>query len=138
MNFPLGIRIKFEHYVEQYQISLNKSDKSNLNTHPNTNANQSMTKLILPGIVDAKKINEPFQLDKILLNNVQGSLILDYYKTNSVLNESCRNLLVEIIINNLITNQTNMTIKLANCIADVIVTAFPSEIKVGVNPNNII
>jgi len=141
MNFPLGILIKFEHYVEQYQISLNKSDKPNLNTHLNTNANQSMTNLILPGIVDAKKINEPFQhfqLDKILLNNVQGSLILDYYKTNSVLNESCRNLLVEIIINNLITNQTNMTIKLANYIAEVIVTAFPSEIKVNVNPNNII
>jgi len=69
MNFPLGILIKFEHYVEQYQISLNKSDKSNLNAHLNTNANQSMANLILPGIVDAKKINEPFQLDKILLNN---------------------------------------------------------------------
>jgi len=61
-------------------------------------------------------------------------LILDYYKTNSVLNESCRNLLVEIIINNLIKNQTNMTIKLANHIADVIVAAFQSEIKVNINP----
>jgi len=138
MNFPLEIRIKFEHYVEQYQISLNKSDKSNLNAHLSTNANQSMKNSILPGIVDAKKINDPFQLDKILLNNAQGSLILDYYKTNSVLNESCRNLLVEIIINNLITNQTNMSIKLANHIADVIVAAFQSEIKVSMNPNNII
>jgi len=45
-----------------------------------------------------KKINEPFQLDKILLNNVHGSLILDYYKTNLVFNESCRNLLIKIII----------------------------------------
>lgn len=26
MNFPLGIHIKFEHHVEQYQISLNKND----------------------------------------------------------------------------------------------------------------
>lgn len=97
-----------------------------------------MTNLILPGIVDSKKINERFQLDKILLNNVQGSLMLDYYKTNSVLNLICRNLLVEIIINNFITNQTNVTIKLANYIADVIVTAFPSKIKVSINPNNII
>lgn len=76
-------------------------------------------------------------MEKILLNNVQGSLILDYYKINSVLNDSCCNLLVEIIINNLITNHTNITKKLANYIADVIVAAFPSEIEVSINPNNI-
>ncbi|KAE9542344.1 hypothetical protein AGLY_003471, partial [Aphis glycines] len=115
-NFPLGIHIKFEHYIEQFQKKC-KSDESNLNPGINI-INTNQTKSISPRIqADVKYINESFQLEKILLNNVQ------------VWNESCRNLLVEIIINNLIKNHTNMTIKLTNYIADVIVAVFPSEIK---------
>lgn len=61
--------------------------------------NQSTTQLISPWIIDAKKKNEPiFELEKILLNNIQQCLILNCYETNSVLNKKCHNLLVEIII----------------------------------------
>lgn len=47
---------------------------------------------------DVKNINESFQSGKTLLNNVQDFLLLDYYKTNSVLNDCCPNLVIEIII----------------------------------------
>lgn len=72
------------------------------------------------------------ELLQTLLNNVHGSLILDYFKNHYMLNESCRNLLIEIIISDLVIQNLTMTVKLANHIADAIVTLFPSEIKVNI------
>jgi len=69
----------------------------------------------------------------MLSNNTQGSLIFDYFKNHNMLNDSCRNLLIEIIISDLIKKDLTMTIKLANYIADAIVTVFPSEIKVNIS-----
>jgi len=69
----------------------------------------------------------------MLLNNIQGTLIFDYFKNHNMLNESCRNLLIEIIISDLIKKNLTMTIKLANYFADAIVTVFPSEIKVNIS-----
>jgi len=85
-NFPLGICIKFEHYIEQFQTKY-RSNKSNLNFFINIiNNNINQTNSIsfrMPGEVK-NIINESFKSGQILLNNVQDSLILDYYKTNAV------------------------------------------------------
>lgn len=132
-NFPLGIRIKFENRLKKYQQTLNINNIS-YNSHPEVNK--------FPTIVcntdktaDKVKItlgHQIFHLQKILTNNTKGSLILDYYKKHNIINESCRNILVEIIINDIINNDLPMNIKLANFIADAIVNVFPSEIKISI------
>lgn len=76
--------------------------------------------------------NNVFQLQNVLTNNAQGSLILDYYNKNKVLNESCRNILVETIISDIIQRDGVMTLKLENCIAEAIVGSFSTEIKVSI------
>lgn len=130
-DFPLGIRIRFEHYVKKYQnISNNYSDVPKKNTISATNELPCTS--VQPKAFEKK--NETIELVQILSNNIQGSLIFDYFKNhNMMLNESCRNLLIEIIISDLIKKNLTMTIKLANYIADAIVTVFPSEIKVNIS-----
>lgn len=80
-----------------------------------------------------EKKKETIELVQMLSNNTQGSLIFDYFKNHKMLNDSCRNLLIEIIISDLVKKDLTMTIKLANYIADAIVTVFPSEIKVNIS-----
>lgn len=73
-----------------------------------------------------------FSMEKLLSNSTQGALIINYYKSNNNLNESCRNLLVDLIIANLIDKNHSMPISLANHISDVIVGTFTTEIKVNI------
>lgn len=76
--------------------------------------------------------NNVFQLQNVLTSSVQGSLILDYYNKNKILNESCCNILVEIIISDVIKTDGVLTLKLTNCIAEAFVGSFPTEIKVSI------
>lgn len=124
-NFKLGTRIKFEHHLKLYQRSLS----INVDELPKivcNNDNQSADDIKI------KLKNQTFQLENILKNYTQGSLIVDYYKKHNILNESCRNLFVEIIINYIIKYNISMTINLANSIANEIIKVFPSEIKVNI------
>lgn len=122
-KFPLGVRIKFEHRVKKYQQSLNHPQIANSHIVPilcSTNNNK---------LIDAS--DNIFQLDIVLKSNIQGTFILDYFQKYNILNESCRNMLVEIIISFVIKKEIQMTLKLANSIANAIVGTFASEIKVN-------
>jgi len=50
---------------------------------------------------------------------------------DNILNESFRNVLFDIIINNLIKRESQITLRLANSVADTITGTFPTEIKIG-------
>jgi len=131
-GFPLGIRIKFENRVKRYQetqviisepFTVHKSSSHQVAINNSDSSSQSPTSL---------SENNVFQLQNVLTSSAQGSLILDYYNKNKILNESCRNILVEIIISDVIKRDGVMTLKLANCIAEAIVGSFPTEIKVSI------
>lgn len=123
-NFPLGIQIKFEHYVKNYQKSLNSVPHiGNKTSKIINNTDQIVEKYIPP-------INQVFQLNSILTNYPQGAFVQDYFKEHNTLSESCRNILVEIIIKDIIKKNCHMTVKLANSIGDAIIGTFPTEIKV--------
>jgi len=127
-NFSPGIQIKFEYRVKKYQQSLTINKES-----PTLNNNLSIVQNITSKISHTNNgisKNIVFQLHSVLTSNPNGSLILDYYKKHNVLNESCRNMLVEIIISDIIKNGSAMTVGLANSIANAIVGTFHSEIKV--------
>lgn len=126
-NFPLGLRIKFEKYVKNYQQNqLGLIDGSLLETKSIPSAST-----LTPSNSSIMNLPENvFDLGPILTKSTQGRMIVDYYYKQKHLNESCRTLLVEIIINDLIKRNKTMTINLANDIANAIVMSFPSEIKV--------
>ncbi|KAL5237004.1 hypothetical protein ACI65C_004414 [Semiaphis heraclei] len=126
-NFSPGIQIKFEYRVKKYQQSLS------INKEPPTLNNnlftiQNITSQISQANNEISK-NTVFKLNSVLTSNPNGSLILDYYTKHNVLNESCRNMLVEIIISDIIKNGSTMSVGLANSIANAIVGTFHSEIK---------
>jgi len=127
-NFPLGIQIKFEHHVKQYQQSCKVNKEPPIsNKLPMI---QNITGQISHATDDIPSKNTVFQLHSVITSNPNGSFILDYFSKNNVLNESCRNMLVEIIICDIIKKNSSMTVGLANSIANAIVGTFHSEIKV--------
>lgn len=63
--------------------------------------------------------------------NNDGRLILKYYKTNSILNEYSRSILVDVIVQHLLENEITMSNVLAEAIASQVVNLFPTEIKVS-------
>ncbi|KAF0749317.1 C2H2-type domain-containing protein [Aphis craccivora] len=70
----------------------------------------------------------------IKLSETSGAIIVNYYSMNNNLNESCRNLIVDLIIATLVDKKISMTVALVNTIATVIVETFTSEIKMqGLN-----
>lgn len=122
-KYPLGIRIKFGYYIKQWQSSKFEKSSSELNLSTNTVKSSSSS------LSESEPLHS-FSLDDILTNNTQGSLILNFYKSNNNLNEMCRNLLIDLIISSLLDEKRPMTTSFANHIADVIVGTFPTEIKV--------
>lgn len=122
VNFPIGIQIKFEKYIQDYQ---NKEvEQHQISSIKPKSIPVSTTQNIVP-------TNENiFDLSQILTKSSQGSMVVDYYFKNKKLNESCRTLLVELIINDLIKKNRTMTIDLASQISNAIIMSFPTEIKV--------
>jgi len=116
----MGIRIKFAYYIKEWQKSkyCNNSSESPIHIY-------SSSSLPVP-----IPLGQQFSLDEILSKTTQGALITNYYKCNNSLNESCRNLLVDLIIASLLEKNHPMTVALANNIADTIVRTFTTEIKV--------
>lgn len=121
-NYPLGVHIKFEHCVKQWQNT--NTSNSNLPTPSFT----SPTSSLLAG--SSEPLPE-FALDEVLKRSTHGSMIISYYETNKNLNETCRNLLVDLIIASLLEKKRPMSTTLANHISDLIVGTFSTEIKVN-------
>lgn len=119
----MGIRIKFAYYIKEWQKSKysNSYRESPIHTY---------TSSPLPVPVP-EPLGQQFSLDEVLTKTTQGALIINYYKSNTSLNESCRNLLVDLIIASLLEKNHPMSVVLANNIADTIVGTFTTEIKVG-------
>lgn len=57
-------------------------------------------------------------------------MITEYYRSHSTLNDNIRTLLVELIIQHLISNKIVMSVALAENVASQIQRIFPSELKV--------
>ena len=123
-KFPLGIKIKFSNYLENWQNVQNGSSNNKLDT------------AILPKNTKSFVQEEPvvdinINLDDILTSSTTGSMIIDYYKINNKLNDNIRSLLVETVISYIITTKKQMSVNLADYIGNQIIAMFPSEVKVN-------
>lgn len=118
---PLGTRVKFAQYVKEWQKSIRGNNLQDIS---------ASIKLSEPVSISSE-LTQSFNLENILSTNTQGAMIVNYYSMNNNLNESCRNLLVDLIIATLVDKKISMTVALANNIATVIVETFTSEIKVN-------
>ncbi|VVC41518.1 Hypothetical protein CINCED_3A016863 [Cinara cedri] len=112
-EFPLGIKILFNHYLENWQNTQN----------------------VLSNKINTKSVHEEsafdinINLSDILTTSSTGTMIIDYYKTNNKFNDNIRSLLVETVINYIITKKIPMSVNLANYFGNQIVKMFPSEVK---------
>lgn len=126
-GFPLGIQVTFRYNVEKWQKQNDTNIDSNLILPPLCSkeimvlSDQKLTPSIPLGI--------SFELFDVL-KSTSGAMMTDYYKCHNSLNDNIRTLLVEIIIQYLITEKIVMSVSLAENIADQIQRLFPSELKV--------
>lgn len=125
-EYPLGIKILFSHNLENWQKSL----PQNVYDMSSTTALQN-TPNVIPILQPKAAIDNSINLGDILSSSSTGSMIIDYYRINNKFNDNIRLLLVDNIINYIITNKLSMSINLADYIGDEIVAMFPSEVKVS-------
>lgn len=125
-KYPLGVRIKFEHYIKQWQNSKcdNNSSNSNLLTPSLTSPSSSLS----AGSLETVPV---FSLDDVLKRSTHGSMIINYYESNKNLNETYRNPLVDLIIASLLEEKRPMSTTLASHISDVIIGTYTTEMKVN-------
>lgn len=119
---PIGIQILFSHHLENWQKSLSHNTVTSITTSPTTST------FLLQKSDNVIKV----KLNDILNSSNTGTMIIDYYKANNKLNDNIRSLLVDTVINYIITNKLSMSVSLADCIGNQIVVMFPSEVKVSV------
>lgn len=117
----MGVRIKFAYHIKNWQIS-NHGNNSSESSILCTNSSSSLSVSV--------PFEQQFSLNDVLTKTAQGALITNHYKCHNSLNESCRNLLVDLIIASLLEKNHPMSVALANNIADTIVRTFTTEIKV--------
>jgi len=122
-KFPLGVQVTFRYNVEKWQKQNNSND-SNINIASNPVLLPSCSKDIL--ISDVLSGFELFDV----LKCTSGGMITEYYKSHNSLNDNIRTLLVELIIQHLISNKIVMSVALAENIANQVQRIFPSELKV--------
>lgn len=126
-DFPLGIRIKFIGKLMKTR-STDEDSQINVCTCINNNKNGH-----LKSVVDGTTltIDKPvLSLCEVLGSSYQGCLVLDHFKKNGFLNDASRTILVDIVIKTAIKEKINMTVKVAEEMAEQIIAAFPSEVKV--------
>lgn len=107
-NYLLGILIEFENNLSLWQ-QLHDDEQlpkiaCNINM-PTTNAAMNNNLHLI-------------QVDHLLSNSLDGSLIVNYFKTHGELNDSIRRKLVDLVIHNLMANAIPMSITLADNIAN--------------------
>jgi hypothetical protein len=116
----LGTWVKFVQYVKEWQKSIRGNTLE-----------ISAPKRLSESVSIFSELIQPFNLENILSANTQVQLIVNYYSLNNNLNESCRNLLVDLIIATIVDKKISMTVALVNHIATVITKTFTSEVKVN-------
>lgn len=119
-KFPLGVQVTLRYNVEKWQ----KQNYSDINIASDPISLPSCSKEILPS-----DLSSGFVLFD-LLKCTSGGMITEYYKSHNSLNDNIRTLLVELIIQHLISNKIVMSVALAENIANQIQRIFPSELKV--------
>lgn len=124
--YPLGILIKFEASLKLWQKSLPENSSENRSVNDSCGPSTSSIIYSKPPMS-----NTSFCLETVLKENSQCAHVVDYYSLHNCLNDSCRAILVTAIINYIIKENIPMSIKLADVIADTIVTRFPTELKVS-------
>lgn len=111
-SYPLGILIKFEASLKLWQKTLPENSNSfTKNNSCDTSATPSALPLSIP----------IFCLENILEKNSQCDYVIDYYSQNNCLNDSCRSIIVNAIINHITKEKIPMSITLANVIGETIV-----------------
>lgn len=128
IEYPIGIKILFSYHLENWQKSL--SQNINCTTPTTALLNIPNTKSISQ---QKATIDNNITLNDILSSSTTGTMIIDYYKNNNKFNDNIRSLLVDNIINFIITNKLSMSVHLADNIGNQIITMFPSEVKVSNN-----
>jgi len=124
-NYPLDIRILFSNNLEKWQNSKNLSSTTSLTPTTPTTSGKKIPQEKLSSAI-------PINLGEILNECSTGLMINDYYKTNHKFNDNIRALLVDTIINYVITKKISMSVSLANSITDQIADIFPTEVKVSI------
>lgn len=118
------MKIKFEHNLKQLQ---NKPEEASVNELDRSTVDSvSFSNVTVPSICQSPQ----FSLHDVLSNSSHGVMITNYYKSNKNLNESCRSLMIDLIISNLIQQSISMSVGLADTIAKTIVETFTTELKV--------
>lgn len=101
-KFPLAIKIKFSHYLENWQNTQNASSNNKLDT--------ILPKNTKPFVQEETVVDINVNLSDILTSSTTGTMIIDYYKTNNKFNDHIRSLLVETVISYIITTKkTNVS-----------------------------
>ncbi|XP_029342304.1 uncharacterized protein LOC115033602 [Acyrthosiphon pisum] len=118
-KFPLGVQVTLRYNVEKWQ----KQNDSNINLASNSISLPSCSKEVLPS-----DLSSSFVLFDVL-KCTSGAMITEYYRSHNSLNDNIRTLLVELIIQHLISNKIVMSVALAENVADQIQRIFPSELK---------
>lgn len=127
-KFPLGIIILFEHKLTEWQNGINvgtvNNSKTNVSSeiHPKACKEQNLNTHI--------KARIELKLDEILNQSEQGSLILNYYEKHNKLNDGIRTTLVDLLIGYILTKKIQMSVGLAESMANEIVAMFKTETKV--------
>jgi len=122
----MGVKIKFKKHLKKLQ---NKPEEVSVDVmNPSTVSNSSFSNL---PVQSTSHISPQFSLSYVLRNSSQGIMIMNYYKTNKILNESCRSLMIDLIISSLIEQSISMSVGLADTIAKTIAETFTTELKVG-------
>jgi len=94
-KYPLGTRIKFEHYVKLWRNKSTEKDVRNKLTSSKLSTSiLSISSTSSPSI--SSEPTQSFLLHDILSKSVQQALITDYYGSNKNFNETCRHLLVDL------------------------------------------
>lgn len=127
-HFPLGIRLLFVYNLKKWQKTQGNDTMSTSTPASNlqTSANQPI-KHHHQNNIDNISINVG---DVLNLSNT-GIMILQYYKSNQKLNDGIRVMLVDTIINWVITKKIHMSVCLAEQLANQVVAMFPTEVKVN-------
>jgi len=122
-KFPLGIRVLFINKLENWKKRLPQNGNMTTTIPQNTPTTKTLQQ--------QKSVVYDIDLGAILNASTTGTMILDYYKTNNRFNDNIRSVLVDAIISYIITKKMTMSVNLASCIGDQIISMFPSEVKVS-------
>lgn len=129
-SFPIGTKVIFTHKLEEWQKNNQLPQNKNSVVDSNILKNNDFTNIQTNNLMLQKQLIN-LDLSEILNSSTQGMMIINYFKSNKKLNDSIRTMLVELIINHVITKKLSMSVNLAENIATQVENLFPTEVKVN-------